>query len=379
MKINEFKVETWMTDHENDCQYNLTETCVSSLSLSELQQFVDENIMETLMSMKMDYGPIVGSQRLKKAILSLYEKGNEENITIAHGAINANELVLISLLDPGDHVISLFPTYQQMYDFPRSLGCDVSLIHLNEEQGWMPSLDDFKKVMQKNTKMICLNSPNNPTGTTIPLSLMKDIIALARENDCYILCDEIYRDVDTENEVMFPSFSDYYEKAIVTQSLSKVFSFAGLRLGWIKGPKEVIDLINYRRDYHIISSGPMDDYLACLVLENKESILKRSIDICKQNKKILQKWLDQEPLVSCVIPRHGTVCFLHYHIDIPSKELCEKLQKETGVFFVPGSAFDTEYHLRFGFTQDEKIIKEGLITFSNWLRQYDHQSIDIIL
>ncbi len=379
MKINEFKVETWMTDHENDCQYNLTETCVSSLSLSELQQFVDENIMETLMSMKMDYGPIVGSQRLKKAILSLYEKGNEENITIAHGAINANELVLISLLDSGDHVISLFPTYQQMYDFPRSLGCDVSLIHLNEEQGWMPSLDDFKKVMQKNTKMICLNSPNNPTGTTIPLSLMKDIIALARENDCYILCDEIYRGVDTENEVMFPSFSDYYEKAIVTQSLSKVFSFAGLRLGWIKGPKEVIDLINYRRDYHIISSGPMDDYLACLVLENKESILKRSIDICKQNKKILQKWLDQEPLVSCVIPRHGTVCFLHYHIDIPSKELCEKLQKETGVFFVPGSAFDTEYHLRFGFTQDEKIIKEGLITFSNWLRQYDHQSIDIIL
>ena len=379
MKLNEFKVETWMTDHENDCQYNLTETCVSSLSLSELQQFVDENIMETLMSMKMDYGPIVGSQRLKKAILSLYEKGNEENITIAHGAINANELVLISLLDSGDHVISLFPTYQQMYDFPRSLGCDVSLIHLNEEQGWMPSLDDFKKVMQKNTKMICLNSPNNPTGTTIPLSLMKDIIALARENDCYILCDEIYRGVDTENEVMFPSFSDYYEKAIVTQSLSKVFSFAGLRLGWIKGPKEVIDLINYRRDYHIISSGPMDDYLACLVLENKESILKRSIDICKQNKKILQKWLDQEPLVSCVIPRHGTVCFLHYHIDIPSKELCEKLQKETGVFFVPGSAFDTEYHLRFGFTQDEKIIKEGLITFSNWLRQYDHQSIDIIL
>ena len=379
MKINEFKVETWMTDHENDCQYNLTETCVSSLSLSELQQFVDENIMETLMSMKMDYGPIVGSQRLKKAILSLYEKGNEENITIAHGAINANELVLISLLDSGDHVISLFPTYQQMYDFPRSLGCDVSLIHLNEEQGWMPTLEDFKKVMQKNTKMICLNSPDNPTGTTIPLSLMKDIIALARENDCYILCDEIYRGVDTENEVMFPSFSDYYEKAIVTQSLSKVFSFAGLRLGWIKGPKEVIDLINYRRDYHIISSGPMDDYLACLVLENKESILKRSIDICKQNKKILQKWLDQEPLVSCVIPRHGTVCFLHYHIDIPSKELCEKLQKETGVFFVPGSAFDTEYHLRFGFTQDEKIIKEGLITFSNWLRQYDHQSIDIIL
>ena len=108
-------------------------------------------------------------------------------------------------------------------------------------------------------------------------------------------------------------------------------------------------------------------------------ILKRSRDICQTNKLILKKWLDQEPLVSCVIPRHGTVCFLHYHLDIPSAEFCEKLQKETGVFFVPGSAFDIEYHLRFGFTQDEKIIKKGLITFSKWLRQFDHQSIDIQL
>ena len=144
MKINEFKVETWMTDHENDCQYNLTETCVSSLTLSELQQFVSENISDQIMSMKMDYGPIVGSQRLKKAILSLYETGDESHITITHGAINANELVMMSLLEAGDHVISLFPTYQQMYDFPLSLGCEVSLITLKEENEWLPTIEDFQ-------------------------------------------------------------------------------------------------------------------------------------------------------------------------------------------------------------------------------------------
>lgn len=379
MKINEFKVETWMTDHENDCQYNLTETCVSSLSLSDLQQFVSENIVESMMSMKMDYGPIVGSKRLKKAILSLYEQGDLENITITHGAINANELVLMSLLEAGDHIVSLFPTYQQMYDFPLSLGCEVSLIHLKEEKNWLPDIEDFRSCMQKNTKMICLNSPNNPTGTTIPIPLMKEVIALAKAYDCYILCDEIYRGVDTENQELYPSWSDYYDKAIVTQSLSKVFSFAGLRLGWVKGPKDVIDLINYRRDYHIISSGQLDDYLACLVLENKDVILKRSIAICQRNKDILKQWLAQEPLVSCVIPRHGTVCFLHYHLDIPSAYFCEKLQEETGVFFVPGSAFDKEYHLRFGFTQDEKTMKEGLMTFSHWLRQFDQKPIEVIL
>lgn len=371
MKIEEFEVETWMTDHETHYQYNLTETCVSSLSLNDLQQYVEEDIASSIMSMTMDYGPIVGSIRLKQAILSLYQTGSADNVTITHGAINANELVMISLLEPGDHITVYSHLSQQMYDFPKSLGCDVSLIHLSEEKDWMPTIDDFKKVMKSHTKMICLNSPNNPTGTTIPLELMQDIITLAKENDCYILCDEIYRGVNTKTQQLSPSFSDYYEKAIVTQSLSKVFSFAGLRLGWIKGPKDVIDLINYRRDYHIISSGPLDDYLACLVLENKDKILKRSLTICQTTKQILRDWLDNEPRVSCVIPDEGTVCFLKYDVDMPSAEFCEKLQEETGIFFVPGVTFGVENHLRFGFTHDGKEVKDGLTLFSKWLRQFD--------
>ena len=370
MKINEFEVETWMTNHENDCQYNLTETCVSSLSLNELQAYTNEDIASTIMNMTMDYGPIVGSERLKKAILSLYETGNEENITITHGAINANELVMISLLEPGDHIISLFPSYQQMYDFPCSLGCEVSLITLDEEKNWIPSIDDFQKAIKPHTKMICLNSPNNPTGTCLSLDFMMELINLAKLNDCYILCDEIYRGVNTVTKKISPSWSDYYHKAIVTQSLSKVFSFAGLRLGWIKGPQDVIKTIDLRRDYHIISSGPLDDYLGCIVLENKDKIIERSMKICEENKALLKEWIESEPLVSCVIPDEGTVCFLKYHIDMPSQELCIKLQKETGVFFVPGSTFGVEHHLRFGFTHDYEYVKEGLALFSKWLDQF---------
>ncbi|MEG0275418.1 MAG: aminotransferase class I/II-fold pyridoxal phosphate-dependent enzyme [Coprobacillus sp.] len=368
MKINEFEVETWMTEHEIDCKYNLTETCVSSLSLNDLQQYVDEDISSTIMNMTMDYGPIVGSTRLKQAILSLYENGSEDNITITHGAINANELVMIELLEPGDHVVSLFPTYQQLFDFPKSLGCEVSFVELDEDKNWMPSFEQFVKVVQPHTKMICLNSPNNPTGTTIPFDMMLEIIELAKKHDCYILCDEIYRGVNTETKSMSPSFADYYDKAIVTQSLSKVFSFAGLRLGWIKSSKEIIHRIDLRRDYHIISSGPLDDYLACLVLENKNKILKRSLEICKKNKEFLKEWLSHEEHISCVIPKDGTVCFLKYNLDIPSKEFCEKLQKETGIFFVPGATFGIENHLRFGLTQKEEYVKAGLEAFSNWLK-----------
>ncbi|MEI3293255.1 MAG: hypothetical protein V8R63_07315 [Thomasclavelia ramosa] len=111
MKINEFKVETWMTDYENDCQYNMAETCVASMSLNDLLELVEDKIgvIDNLLNTKLDYGPIVGSQRLREGIASLYQNG-DRNITITHGCINANELVLISLLEKGDHVITITPT-----------------------------------------------------------------------------------------------------------------------------------------------------------------------------------------------------------------------------------------------------------------------------
>lgn len=369
MKLQEFLVETWMTEHENDCTYNLTDTCVNCMTLRQLEELCQASFIDELMDIKVDYGPIVGSNRLKKAILGLYQTGTLQNITMTSGTINANELILMTLLDRGDHVVTMLPTYQQLYSFPESLGCHVDFVKLKEENNWLPVIDDFKKVVSKKTKLICLNSPNNPTGTFIDKDLMLEIIALAKEYDCYILCDEVYR--GTINDELTYSASDLSDQVIVTGSLSKVFSFAGLRLGWIKANKDIIDLINYRRDYHIISNGPIDDFLATIVLEHKDLILKRSESICQQNKEYLNEWLKNEKYISCVIPKYGTVGFLKYDLPIPSQEFCERLQKEAGIFFVPGSCFDHDHHLRFGFGNDPQMVKEGLSVFSRWLKQFD--------
>lgn len=369
MKIDKFEVEMWMTEHEKDCKYNLAETCVSSLSLNQLLEYVDDKqeVMDHLLQTKLDYGPIEGSIDLKQEILTLYQTGNESNLAISHGCVNANELVLITLLNKGDHLICIEPTYQQFYSFPETFGVETSLVSLKEENNWQVDIEEFKQKIQSNTKMICLVNPNNPTGTLFSKEFLDQIIQLARKYDLYLLCDEIYRGLSDEKEV---SISDLYEKGIATSSLSKVFRFAGLRIGWIKGPKEIIDRINLRRDYHIISTGYINDYLAAIVLKHKDAILKDSKQICNQNREILKQWLKQEPLVDCVVPKAGTVCFLKYHIDMPSATLCKKLQEDTGVFLVPGSCFNREYHLRFGFANDSKSIQKGLALFSKWLDHY---------
>lgn len=369
MKIDKFEVEAWMTKYEKNCLYNLAETCVSSMTLQQLLEMIDdkEDFYDHLLHTKLDYGPIEGSINLREGILSLYQTGTIDDITITHGCVNANELVLISLLEKGDHLICIEPTYQQFYSFPGTFGVETSLVSLKEENGWKVDISAFEKEIKENTKMMILVNPNNPTGTSFSKEFLLELVALAKKHDLYIVCDEIYRGVKGDEEV---SISDLYEKGIATSSLSKIFRFAGLRLGWIKSSKEIIQIINDRRDYHIISSGFLNDYLASQVLEHKDEIIASSIAICNQNKQIVKEWLKKEPLVDCVLPDSGTVCFLQYHIDMPSKELCVKLQQDTGVFLVPGACFNREYHLRFGFANDSETIKKGLELFSNWLDAY---------
>lgn len=96
-------------------------------------------------------------------------------------------------------------------------------------------------------------------------------------------------------------------------------------------------------------------------------LLKRSKKIIAANRQILIEWLKKEPLVDCVVPEAGTIAFLKYNLPIKSKELCLKLQKDTGVFFVPGACFNQEYHLRFGFANKSEDIQAGLELFSKWL------------
>lgn len=352
MRLPDFKVEQWMNVYENDAVYNLTDTCVSSLTFRELAA-LDPG--QSFMNVKMDYGTITGDTELKKQILSLYETGTTDGITVMQGCLQANESVIYTLLSPGDTVIVYEPGYQQFADLPASIGCKIISLRLYEENGWQPDLNELKEAFAADVKMIIVNQPANPTGVLFTEEYRNTLIALAREKGAYILSDEVYRGLGNE-----PSFSDLYEKGISTSSLSKIYSLAGLRLGWIKGPEDVIALINVRRDYSIISTGPLIDSLACTALKNKERILARSRKIIDANKKTAQEFLQAHPQFHMVMPQAGTVGFLGYDAPIDDTMLAKQLLKEEGVFFVPGSCFGAKKHLRLGLTCDQETMKTGL-------------------
>ncbi|AUM94948.1 TPA: aminotransferase [Clostridium botulinum] len=370
MKIKTFKVEQWMNQYENDAIYNLAETCIDSLTLRELLNLAGKNFEEYMASLgdiRMTYSHIYGSPNLLKGIASLFQDVKAEQIIPTHGAIGANYQVLITLLEPGDSMVSVAPTYQQHYSIPESMGTEVNILKLLPENNFLPDLQELKKMVNSNTKLITINNPNNPSGSLIPVELIKQIVDIAKSVDAYVLSDEVYRGISEDGSYM-PSIVDLYEKGISVGSMSKTFSLAGLRLGWIVSKDEkIINLCRERRDYDTISCGVLDDIFASLALENKGAILERNRKIVMTNRELLHQWVTSEPQVSYVKPVAGNTALIYYDADMHSYEFCEKLLKETGVFYTPGECFDLDYCFRIGYAFDSKTLMEGLKKTSEFI------------
>ena len=372
MKIRPFGVEMWMNEFETKCEFNLAETCVASLTIEQLIEIAGKNdaTLSELLPMKMTYGAIEGSDRLRDAIGALYTQQRRNNIVVTHGAIGANALVHETLVEPGDHVISVRPTYQQHYSIPESYGATVEILHLRPENDFLPDLAEFKAMLRPNPKLVVLNNPNHPTGSLMQAEALEAFCEIASGSGAYILCDEVYRGTNQSGDGFAPAIADVYDRGISVGGMSKTFSLAGLRLGWVAEPRDVIEAVMIHRDYNTISVGVLDDYFAAMALEAKDKIIARSQAITRGNLQILSQWVDSEPLISWVKPKAGTTALLRYDIDMPSRNFCVELLRETGVMFTPGSVMEMEGWLRIGFANDPEILRAGLQKVSKFLAKF---------
>ena len=370
MKIKDFLVERWMDRYEHEARYNLAETCVESLTVDQLLTLTgkQDSIMGELRPMKLTYGAIEGSDRLRTNIAALYDRQTPQNILVTHGAIGGNALVYQTLVEPGDRVIAVLPTYQQHYSIPESYGADVHTMTLREENNFLPDLDELRKLASQKTKLIAINNPNNPTGSLMNEAFLKEVVAIAQACGAYLLCDEVYRGTDQDGSGFTASVADLYERGISTGSMSKTWSLAGLRLGWIAGPLDLIRAVCIHRDYNTISVGMIDDYFASIALEAKDKILARNHAIIRTNLATLDAWVEQEPLVSYVKPKAATVCLLKFDVEMSSTEFCTSLIEATGVMFAPGSAFEMEGYVRIGFANPLDVLQQGLSRVSDFLK-----------
>lgn len=369
MKIDDFAVEIWMNEYETTCSHNLAETCVRSLSIDQLLDISGrrDEILAELGQTRMTYGPIPGSDRLRSLVASLFEKQTAANVVITHGAIGANALVHETVVEPGDRVISIRPNYQQHYSIPASYGAEVNELWLSQADDWLPDLDELDRLATPDTKLIALTNPNNPTGSLMDEPMLARIVDIARRCGAWILADEVYRGIDQHGDGTMVSVADLYERGISTGSMSKPFGLAGLRLGWIVCPEDLLEAVSIHRDYNTISVGRIDDLFASVALEHKDTLLDRGRRITRTNLAILERFMARRDDLDWVKPNAATVTMIRYRHDLPSYEFCRRLLSETGVMFMPGDAFGIPQTFRIGFADDEATLEAGLDRFGQFL------------
>lgn len=370
MKIKPFAVEEWMNAWEIGAKYNIAETCVDSISMNDLFELTGEDkteFLNRLCARRLSYGDIEGLPEFRKGVCGLYKTLNIENIVPTHGASGANHHVFYSLISPGDRVVSIMPTYQQLYSIPESYGADVQILHLSKENNYLPDLEKLRRLVTPKTKMICINNPNNPTGALMSEQMLREIVDIARSADAWILCDEVYRHLSQEDG-WCPSIVDLYEKGISVSSMSKVFSLAGLRLGWIAThDMSVVKSCLSHRDYNLVSCGVFGEMLAAAALKHRDKLLERSRKIVRENLQILDDWVGSEPHISYVKPKAGTTALVYYDLYISSYEFCEEMYKKTGAFVTPGDCFEVPHSMRIGYAYGKQDLIDGLKAISEYI------------
>lgn len=368
MRLPPFLLERWMTRHETHVQFDIAESGILPLSTNDLVDFEPPaeraSTIERLLSIPLGYSEARGTAALRQMLADTYSRGDADQILVTTGAIEANYLLYNVLLDAGDHVITPFPAYQQLYEVPRSIGCDVSLWEVGPETGYKYDVDRLEALITPKTKLIMVNTPHNPTGAMLSPIEADRVYALAAQVGAMVIGDEAYRWLDVPGGEPFagPMF-DRGPLGISVGTLSKPFGLPGLRIGWIAASPTLVEKCWAMRDYITLSPGKLNDALGCLGLKHRDAIVARNTKIIAENLQTAAAWIAARPYLSWTPPRGGLLALIKYDasvIKMPSLELADRLAVEQSVMLAPGSAFGYEHHLRLGIGQRPDIFSEGL-------------------
>ena len=281
---------------------------------------------------------------------------------VTHGTCEANYLAMWNLVEPGDEVVLMLPNYMQIWGLARGFGARVIPFHLREETRWAPDLDELRRAVSSRTRLIAVCNPNNPAGSVLSGSAMDEIVAVARQADCWLLADEVYQGAERSGEIT-PSFWGRYEKTIVNNGLSKAYGLPGLRIGWTVAPTDLIFRLWSYKDYTTIASSVLSDLLARRALEPamRERILARTRSILGQNYPVLEEWMMNHGQDFAVVPpAAGAIAYLRYRHPINSSRLMERCIREQSLLIVPGDHFGMDGFIRLNYGVPADHLREGL-------------------
>ena len=197
MQFVPFDLEYTQSVWEQQVDINLTESGVHPISLEHLLDG-DDALASRLMQTELNYPHVNGIPELRDRIASLYDGASRENVLVTVGAAEANNLIMNTVLEPGDCLLTQTPTYKQVWGLAVNRGHEVRSFRLQSEMGWALDVDELHDKLDEKTRVIAVVNPNNPTGYILTESEMDTVVSAAGKVGAWILADEVYRGAERE-------------------------------------------------------------------------------------------------------------------------------------------------------------------------------------
>ena len=311
------------------------------------------------------YGQAKGMPVFREALAKYVSKKfnvniQHDNIIVSPGARFSIFTAITTLLNPGDEMIVIEPAWPAYKDCALNSGIKVRTINTTFEDKWEPSLEQIKNTINSNTKMIVLNYPNNPTGKILNEKLQDDIIEIAKENNLYVLSDEIYSQYAKTNWKSILSYN--YDKSIVTQSFSKSHAMTGFRVGYGIADSKIIEKMAKLEALCLTNVSEPIQYVAMKALEadtsNNTNTVQTRLDALAQ--KASEMGLD------FIAPDGAMYLFARVNQEGFDGVEFANSTLEKGLAVAPGEGFgDYKNFIRLSACQDEETLVEGMSILSN--------------
>jgi capreomycidine synthase len=352
-------LENWMREYYFETDIDIGSSGVQSYGLSELRELLDITQAE-MDRIVFDDSWTMGGPSLRKAIAARWAGGQTEFVMATHGSSEAIYLVMNALLKAGDEVVVLEPIYQQYHSIAESIGCSLKPWQLQAGAQFRPDLEEAKKLVNNRTRMVVVNFPHNPTGTSLTLTQQEELIKAVAKVGAYLVWDNAFAELVYEGQPL-PDPRLYYDRTISLGTLSKAYGLPGLRVGWCLAASDVLARLVQLRDYITLHLSPLVEFIAQRAIEKAGLLLDIRRRQAQVNLNILEEWARLREDVEWSSPMGGVCAFLRLHGISNTETFCHNLAQIDKVLLVPGTCFNHPQHVRLGFGGRTSDLEEGLV------------------
>ncbi|MBZ5686826.1 MAG: aminotransferase class I/II-fold pyridoxal phosphate-dependent enzyme [Acidobacteriia bacterium] len=377
MQLKPFLLDAWLDQYEHDIEFNLAASTGPTWTVNDILALSDDETRHRFLNHKLVYGRPAGADSLREAIAEM-QGVPVEAVQVMTGASEALVALMWLAAEPGANVIIPLPGYPPFSTLPESLGLETRFYRVRRENGFRIDPDEIKQLTDSKTKLILINSPHNPTGTTISDDEMEALHDFTAERGIQLVSDEVYHPIyhgrQTKSAARLPH-------ATVISDLSKAFSIAGVRTGWMieHDPKRRQQYWNARATFSIANTTT-GEILSEIAIYKRDVVLGKAQEAATRNLKLLDRFMaDHRDVLGWIPPQGGMTAF-------PWLLSGEQLRQENarpfcqaatehGILLAPGDCFDAPSHFRLGFAAAGEDFSKALDRFGAFVKSWSARMV----